>query len=90
MAKVDPPNWGNLIGDRTPRHQKAVKLTNRRVCQRLQFPIERTNSMRKVREHVFRRHAQLGRIGSGKHTGAGVHERAQGAGIFGFHATCEQ
>ena len=46
--------------------------------------------MRKVREHVFRRHAQLGRIGSRKHTGAGVPERAQGAGSFRFHATCEQ
>ena len=90
MAKIDPPNWRNLIGDRTPRHQKAAKLTNRRVCQRLQFPIERTNSMRKVREHVFRRHTQLGGIGSSKHTGAGVHEHAQGAGIFGFHATGEQ
>lgn len=51
------PHRGNLIGDRTPRHQKAVKLTNRRVCQLLQFPVERTNSMRKVREHVFRRYA---------------------------------
>ena len=46
--------------------------------------------MRKVREHVFRRHTQLGRIGSSKHTGAGVHERAQGTGIFRIHAACEQ
>lgn len=30
--RPNSPHWENLIGDRTPRHQKAVKLTNRRVC----------------------------------------------------------
>ena len=30
--RPNSPHWENLIDDRTPRHQKAAKLTNRRVC----------------------------------------------------------